>query len=118
MKINWLQLQSTQDVDNVITRSFQLPCLIFKHSTRCEISSIAKYRLETDWAFDEDTLEAYFLDILDFRPVSHHIAQAFSIHHESPQALLIFKGECIFDVSHLDISVAELKEALALEATH
>ena len=117
MKINWLNLQSTQEVDNIITRSFSVPCLIFKHSTRCEISSIAKYRLENDWAFEEDTLEAYFLDILNYRTVSAYIADAFSITHESPQALLIHKGTCVFDTSHLDVSVAEIKEALSLEPT-
>lgn len=116
MKINWLELRSVQDVDNVITRSFTIPCLILKHSTTCQISAIAKYRLEDDWNFEEETLEPYYLDLLSFRSVSNYIAEAFSVHHESPQALLIYKGECIFDVSHLDISVAELKEALALEA--
>lgn len=117
MKINWLNLQSTQDVDKVIARSFLVPCLIFKHSTRCEISSIAKYRLEDDWAFEEDTLEAYFLDILNFRAVSAYIATALSITHESPQALLIHQGACVFDTSHLDVSIAEIKEALLLEST-
>ena len=118
MKINWLELQSSQDVDALVSRSFTIPCLIFKHSTRCEISAIAKYRMEDDWSFDEDALEPYFLDLLSFRSISNYVAEAFSVHHESPQALIIYKGECVFDVSHLDISVPELKEALALEATH
>jgi bacillithiol system protein YtxJ len=37
------------------------------------------------------------------------------VHHESPQVLLIVNGECIFDTSHLDISVSELQEALVVE---
>lgn len=118
MKINWLELHSTEDVDEVVRRSFTIPCLIFKHSTRCEISAMAKYRLEDDWAFEEDTLEAYFLDLIAHRTVSNYIAESFSVHHESPQALLIHKGECVFDVSHLDITIPELKEALAMETTH
>jgi bacillithiol system protein YtxJ len=117
MNIHWLELQSIADVDRVVTRSFSVPCLIFKHSTRCEISAIAKYRLEDDWAFEAEELEAYFLDLLQYRPVSGYIADAFSVHHESPQALLIYKGECVFDVSHLDISIPEIKEALLLETT-
>ena len=118
MKINWLELHSAQDVDDVISRSFSVPCLIFKHSTRCEISAIAKYRLEDDWTFEEDTLESFFLDLIKYREVSNYVAESFSVHHESPQALLIYKGECVFDVSHLDISIPELKEALEMEATH
>lgn len=118
MRINWLELHTTQDVDKLISRSFSVPCLIFKHSSRCQISAIAKYRLEDDWAFDEETVEPYFLDLLKFRQASDYIAEAFSVHHESPQALLIHKGECVFDVSHLDITVAELKEALSMEIDH
>ena len=118
MEINWLELRSTNDIDDVIRRSFSVPCLLFKHSTRCEISAIAKYRLEDDWDFEEDTLEAYFLDLIKYREVSNYIAESFSVHHESPQALLIYKGECVFDVSHLDISVPELKEAMALETVN
>lgn len=118
MDINWLELRSTEDVDSLVTRSFTLPCMIFKHSTRCEISAIAKYRVETDWAFNEEEIEPYFLDLISYRTVSSYIADAFSIHHESPQVLLIHKGECVFDASHLDISIEAVKEALALEATN
>lgn len=118
MSLPWIPLQSTEAVDDIVTRSFTIPCLIFKHSTRCEISAIAKYRLEDDWAFSEDEVDAYYLDLLNFRPVSQYIADIFSIHHESPQVLLIHKGECVFDTSHLDITVPALKEALELETSH
>jgi len=115
MKINWHELQALADVDAVVERCKIVPCLIFKHSTRCEISAIAKYRLESEWNFGEQELEAYFLDILQFRPVSDYISEVFSVYHESPQALLMHDGTCVFDVSHLDIRVDEITQALSLE---
>ncbi len=117
MRINWLELRSTGDIDDVVRRSFSVPCLLFKHSTRCEISAMAKYRLEEGWSIEEDTLEAYFLDLIKYREVSNYIAESFSVRHESPQALLIYKGECVFDASHLDISIPVLKTAMELETT-
>jgi bacillithiol system protein YtxJ len=87
--------------------------LILKHSTTCSISQIAKGRLERDWAFSEAEIAPFYLDLLNFRSISHEIAQLFEIHHESPQVLLIIDGECVYDASHLDISVEELSEALA-----
>lgn len=90
-----------------------MPCLIFKHSTRCEISAIAKYRLEDDWAFSPDELEAYFLDLLAHRTVSQQVAEVFQVYHESPQVLIIVNGECVFDASHLDITIGEIQEGLA-----
>ncbi|MBL7829137.1 MAG: bacillithiol system redox-active protein YtxJ [Saprospiraceae bacterium] len=116
--LNWNPLQTTEQVDDLVLRSFSVPCLIFKHSIRCNISAIAKYRLEEDWSFMDEEIEPYYLDLVTYRNVSNHVAEIFSIHHESPQALLIHKGECLYDTSHLDITVEELKEALMTEISH
>ncbi len=113
MSLHWIPLTTSAEVESIKERSFTVPCLIFKHSTSCTISTIAKYRLDDDWDFDGLTLEPYYLDLLRFRAVSGYVAQAFEVHHESPQVLLIVHGECIYDTSHLDISVAELKASLA-----
>ena len=117
MKLHWTSLHSIQDVESLISRSFSAPCLIFKHSTRCEISAIAKYRLEDDWEFETEHLSPYFLDLIAHRDVSSFIADKFAVHHESPQVLLVVNGECVFDASHLDITIAEVQQALDTEAT-
>ncbi len=117
-KLLWKPLSTEQQVNSIIERSHEVPCLIFKHSTRCEISSIAKYRLEDDWAFTDQQIEAYYLDLINFRSISQHITETFEVHHESPQVLLISQGACIYDASHLDITVPELAEALPLVGTN
>ena len=108
--VNWVSLEQASQLDEIIDISKQTPCLIFKHSTRCAISSMAKYRLESDWNFAAGELQAYFLDLIAHRPLSKQIADTFRVHHESPQVLLIRDGECTYDASHLDISVEELRE--------
>lgn len=108
----WKNLTDSVQLDEISKRSFEVPCLLFKHSTRCNISAIAKYRLEDDWNFTPDQVEPYYLDLLQFRSVSNEIAEKFQVYHESPQVLLIADGECVYDASHLDISVAELSEQL------
>ena len=112
MTIHWIPLQSEAEVEQLKERSRTIPCLIFKHSTRCNVSSIAKYRLESDWKFGANEVEAYFLDLLKHRTASAFIADTFEVWHESPQVLLIINGECVYDASHLSIRVEELKEAL------
>jgi bacillithiol system protein YtxJ len=111
--MNWKSLESVAQVADIIERSKTVPCAILKHSTRCSISAMAKYRLEDDWAFKNDEVEPYLLDLLAHRDISNHLAEAFQVHHESPQVLLVVNGECTYDASHLDITVAELQEALA-----
>lgn len=86
--------------------------LIFKHSTRCSVSMMAKRRFEMDWeAIPEDT-SLYFLDLISYRAISAQIAETFQVHHESPQILLIKDGECILDASHSDISAEEVAEVI------
>ena len=114
MAINWNPLNSEADIELIKTQSKSTPCLIFKHSTRCNLSGIAKYRLESDWDFTADEIRVYFLDLLKHKVVSNHVADAFQVFHESPQVLLIINEECVYDASHLDISAAELREALNL----
>lgn len=109
--MKWKQLTSVSQLDEIVERSKETPVLIFKHSTRCSISSMARFRLEDDWDFPASDLEPYYLDLIAFRNVSQAIADRFSIHHESPQVLLIRNGECTYDASHLDISVGELHES-------
>lgn len=110
--MNWNNLGAPHDIDALSERSKHIPCLIFKHSTRCSISSLVKYRLEENWDIPADRLEPYFLDLIRFRETSNYVADAFDVYHESPQILLLVDGECILDDSHLDISVDEIKEML------
>jgi bacillithiol system protein YtxJ len=108
----WKFLTSEEAVDRLKERSHDMPCLIFKHSTRCSISAIARMRLEEDWSFEGSEVEPYYLDLLSYRPVSKYIAETFDVYHESPQILLIVNGECVYDTSHLDIRVDDVKEVL------
>jgi len=86
--------------------------LIFKHSTRCSVSAMAKRRFELDWdAIPADT-QLYFLDLISYRNISSQIAETFQVHHESPQILLIKDGDCILDASHSDISAEEVAEVI------
>jgi bacillithiol system protein YtxJ len=86
--------------------------LIFKHSTRCSVSMMAKRRFEMDWeAIPEDT-SLYFLDLIAYRPISAQIAETFKVQHESPQILLIKDGDCVLDASHSDISAEEVAEVI------
>jgi len=110
--MDWIPLNSASQLDEIIERSKEVPCLIFKHSTRCGISSMAKYRLEDDWKFEQNEIEPYYLDILTFRSISNKVAEKFAVHHESPQMLFIKDGECTFEASHLDITVREIKDCL------
>ncbi|HMS97752.1 MAG TPA: bacillithiol system redox-active protein YtxJ [Saprospiraceae bacterium] len=105
--MNWLELNSPEQVEEIVYQSSLSPVLIFKHSTTCNVSLMVKMRLDQQWSFD---IPSYYLDLKKFREVSHLVASKFHVHHESPQVLVIKDGECVFDASHFDIQVPELFE--------
>ena len=103
--MNWISLESADQLNGI--KHHQGYCIIYKHSTRCSISLMAKRRIEMDAAEVPDNLPVYFLDLIKHRDISNQIAQDFHVHHESPQLLLIKDGECILDQSHSSISIEE-----------
>ena len=68
--------------------------------------------MQSDWTFEPTNLKPYFIDILAYSKLSFLIADTFSVHHESPQVILVRNGICTYESSHLDISVEELQEGL------
>lgn len=110
-KINWIPLQDLGQLDEIVAVSDQKPALIFKHSTRCSISRFALKQFENQYAL-EDRIDAYFLDLLEYRAISNEIANRFQVTHQSPQLLLIKNGYSVYDASHSDIDAGDLEERL------
>lgn len=115
--MEWIALTTDEQLEEIKNQS-NLPDLtgvaIFKHSTRCSISSLIKNRLERSWDFPQNNLPIYYLDIIAFRSISDKIASDFNIEHHSPQLLLIKKDECIYSASHNQIAVNSVKDAVGV----
>ncbi|WP_020533510.1 bacillithiol system redox-active protein YtxJ [Flexithrix dorotheae] len=110
--INWNLLESDPVLDEIIEKSKSKPIIIFKHSTRCSISSMAKSRLERSWDIDQDQAEIYYLDLITYRSISNKIADQFGVMHQSPQVLVIKNGKSVYDTSHNSISVQDIRNHL------
>jgi bacillithiol system protein YtxJ len=104
--MHWIHLTDEEQLKQIVSKSQNRPQVIFKHSTRCSISAVALQRLQK--ANQPADIDFYFLDLLAYRPLSNLIADTFKVHHESPQVLVIRDGECIYDESHLGISMDEI----------
>ena len=106
--MNWHQLTQAEQLEKIKEKSFSKPQVIFKHSTRCSISSMALSRLERSEA--PGSIDFHYLDLITYRSISNQIAEDFKVYHESPQILLIKNGECVYDESHSGISMDEIVE--------
>lgn len=107
--MNWINLESESQLNDILKVSLSQTILIFKHSTRCSISDSAKNRLERQWNSEKaNNVNVYYLDLIAFRSVSNAIASKLNIEHQSPQVLLIKNENCVYDASHLNIKFEPL----------
>lgn len=108
--MNWIPLTDLLQLDDIKAQSMTQPVVIFKHSTRCSISTMAMQRLERPQY--QGPAPCYYLDLIKYRDISNAIADVFQVHHESPQVLLIVKGQCVYEESHNGIHFAELSDQI------
>ena len=108
-KISWIGLTDINQLDEIVLSSNEKPVVIFKHSSRCSVSRMALKQFENEFDL-ENKVDAYFLDLLEYRDISNEIARRFNVYHQSPQLLLIKAGKSVYDVSHSEIDAGELKE--------
>ena len=104
--MHWKNLEEKRQLEEIRRISKDDPVLIFKHSTRCNVSTMALSRLERKWT--DNKIITYFLDLLANRDVSNGVANEFGVKHESPQALLIKAGRVVYHSSHNGIDFDEI----------
>jgi len=102
-KFSWSLLSNENLLQDLVKLSFSEKVLIFKHSTRCSISTMSKNRLES-LGENSKIKNCFLLDILNFKEISSKIESDFKVIHESPQVLIIQNGQCIYNASHNEIS--------------
>ena len=61
---DWKKLESEAQLTEFIALSKRKPIAIFKHSTRCSLSSMVKSRLERAGDINGNDIEIYYLDLI------------------------------------------------------
>jgi bacillithiol system protein YtxJ len=108
----WQELTSLSQWAEVVQLSWQKPVAVFKHSTRCSISSTAKSRLERDWQGNEPNFPVFYLDLIAHRDVSNAIAMDTGVEHQSPQMIVLKDGKPVYDGSHNMINAQRAKASV------
>lgn len=101
--MDWRKLESEQDFRNLLEDSKASPeklHAIFKHSTRCPVSSMVKFSLQSSWKKYNPEVPIYLLDLIKYRSISNLIAEELEVQHQSPQLILIKSAETIYHSSH------------------
>lgn len=105
-------ISQLNEIDELSKTKLQI---IFKHSTRCSVSSMAKRSLDSALRQDSSTpFDIYYLDLIAHREVSNAIATRYGVQHESPQIIAIKSGKSTFDASHSDVSLEDALKGIII----
>ncbi|MEL4454621.1 bacillithiol system redox-active protein YtxJ [Lutimonas vermicola] len=96
-----VNVESSEQLDDILALSQENNVYIFKHSSRCGISSVVLNRFEKQV---KEKNETYFhVHIQGNRSLSNRIAEELQIRHESPQLIVLKNARVLAHGSHYDI---------------
>ncbi len=86
--------------------------VLYKHSTKCGLSARAFDEI-VDFARSHPATPVYLVDVIHDRPLAQRIAERLNIRHQSPQAIVLRRGEPQWHTSHSGVK----SEAIAQQIT-
>ena len=109
--MHWVELTDEKQLSNEILEVGDH--LIFKHSKRCSISTMALHRLERSEFYSSFKGQFWLLDVLESRNLSTWIAAKLNIRHESPQIIVFSNKRVIHHASHLAIEPNAINQLMS-----
>jgi bacillithiol system protein YtxJ len=98
----WIALNTLEQLNSIPAASHDTLQVIFKHSTRCGISSMVMKRFEAHYT-NAVLVDLYYVDVLSDRTISDEAGYLFQVLHQSPQLIIIKNGETVHHSSHHSI---------------
>ncbi len=109
-ELPWIALNNVSQLEEIKEKSATKPQVIFKHSTRCGISSMVMRQFVDAYDLTLNGLDLYYLDLLNYRDISNEVGYKFQVMHESPQLLVIKSGVAVKHASHGAINEIDLNQ--------
>ena len=100
------QLKDPGQVDALLEESI---AILFKHSTRCNISEAA-YQEVSSFEASHPQVPVYLIDVVEDRAAAQYVAEQVSVPHQSPQVILLQEGRAVGHASHFDLAGEALQE--------
>lgn len=102
-----IKLETNEQFDKLMQNTTDF--ILFKRSTRCP-TSFAAFEAFRRFTESHPEITSAYVNVIEERPVSQHIAEVTGVTHQSPQVLLFHKGKVVWQESHNKIT----EEALTL----
>ena len=101
-------LTSSDQLDAVMAAPV---ALVYKHSTRCPVSTAAYHEVQ-DLLRERPDAPVWIVDVIAQRRLSLEVEGRTGVVHESPQAIVLAACEVVWDGSHFDVRADVLAREL------
>ena len=105
-------LDSADVLEDVIVTSEERLVLLFNHSVTCGTSAQAYDELVDHLSTGQHTTQYVIVTVQTHRDLSDAVAARFKVRHETPQTLLIHKGQVVWEASHFSVPAETIKAAI------
>jgi bacillithiol system protein YtxJ len=103
---NFRPVEDGAALDALLARSHEGPVLLFKHSNTCPISAHAYRQMQ------EVKSPVSIVVVQQSRDISREVESRTGVQHETPQALVLRKGQAVWSASHFEITADAVERAL------
>ena len=104
-QLPWVKITSLEQCTEILENAKRKPALFFKHSKRCEISTMVLNNFQAEWGKSANLCTLYFVDLLANRDLSREIEKLTGVEHQSPQVIVVNDEGIIYTATHSSISV-------------
>ena len=107
MENRFVKITDTKSFEELANRSNEQAVVVFKHSLTCPISAAAYAQMTK---FEG---EVALIEVQRARELSTEIENRLGVAHESPQVIVLLKGEVVWNASHFEITAVAVAEAVS-----
>jgi bacillithiol system protein YtxJ len=102
------ELSTTHEFDSLATNQLSI---IFKHSPTCPVSVYA-HREVARFRNEQPEAPVYLISVRAQRDLARHVAVRTGVQHESPQIVIISRGDVLASASHNAITAEWIASAV------
>jgi bacillithiol system protein YtxJ len=106
MDTQFTDVADGEALEQLFARSHEQPVVLFKHSNTCPISAMAYQRMQ------QAATGAALLVVQRSRELSRQVEARTGVRHESPQVLVLRRGQSVWTASHFDITAEAVEQAV------
>src|SRR5690625_7357568 len=113
MKMDWKEITTTEEWDDILKKSTDKDQIILKHTTTCTVSTYAvdEYNAYLKENLN-DNIDYTMVKVRESRPVSNKIEADLEVKHETPQIIYIKDQNRYWSATHWSVTKAHMKAVI------